>query len=253
MSRAAASPSPGFASGRYYVCLGLLAATALGTHLGASWLEAYFEKLPLPLKAPLYRMEAAALAPYVLAPAQSPPLSDELVESLGTKEYLDWQLVDPRLQPDDPAYHVRLFITYYTGQPDMVPHEPRECMQAAGWRLVTEDRFELDLVRDGLPCNIPVAILGFEPAGVSEDAPRMHVMYFFSANGQYVTTRTGVRRAVAGLWDKYAYYAKLEVAFTDASRTRFADAETSRAALRRLAPHLMEVLWRDHLPDWGKQ
>jgi hypothetical protein len=255
-SSAAAGRASAFASPRYYACLLLVGLSALATHLLAGVLRAYFEKQALPLKAALYRLDAAKLAPYERAARQPDPLGEELLDSLGTREYLNWILVDPRLTPTDPAYMARVFITYYTGQPDMVPHEPRECMQAAGWDLVSEERFEIELTPPGgPPVQTPIAVLGFEPpgaAGQPEDRrPRLHVMYFFNANGRFATDRTGVRVAVANLMDRFAYYAKVEISFQDERGARLASRPESEAALRRLLPRLMRTLWEDHLPDWA--
>ncbi len=63
---------------------------------------------------------------YELHGRQPPPLNDELIANLGTEEYLQWNVVDRTLPPSDPASTCLLFVTYNTGKPDMVPHNPRE-------------------------------------------------------------------------------------------------------------------------------
>ena len=75
-------------------------------------------------------------------------------------------------------------------------------------------------------------------------------MYFFYANGRYVTTRSAVRLAIHDPADRYAFYMKLELSFTDASGRRMATEDQTVAAARRLLEKLMPILWRDHLPDW---
>ena len=72
-----------------------------------------------------------------------------------------------------------IFVSYYTGQPDMVPHEPRECQQAAGWELTYEERHEVTLLGpDGNPVDVPLAVLGFDPPGGSGGSRRT-VLFFF--------------------------------------------------------------------------
>src|SRR5690606_28431599 len=108
-------PGRAFASVRYYVVLGVLGVCALGMQSAARYLEAYFQKEPLALRKPLHLLSVAKLGPeYGLHPRQPEPLSGDLVENLGTEQYLDWRLIDRGRSPDDPAYLARLFITYYT-------------------------------------------------------------------------------------------------------------------------------------------
>ncbi len=250
-----------FASARYVVCLAILIVSAAGMQAVASWLGGHFRKEPLPLLKPLYAMDKSGLAPqYELATLQPPPLSEELVANLGTKEYLDWHVLDVSRADRDAQRRARLFITYYTGQPDLVPHNPKECLGAAGYTLADETLVDVE-VPDGRggTVTLPVSVLEFEPprrgrfeAGDGSDAmPRLVVAFFFYANGGFATTREQVRVRVANLLDRYAFYSKVEVSFSDVRGLRLATRDQTIESIKPLLSKLMPVLFTQHYQDWS--
>jgi hypothetical protein len=76
-------------------------------------------------------MKEQALRPYVVKQKEQ-ILNRDVLESLGTEEYLQWILEAPDAAPGSPTRFCSLFITYYTGNPDMVPHVPDECYVGGG-------------------------------------------------------------------------------------------------------------------------
>lgn len=259
----AAAPDPlavrSEANRRFYICLGLLIVAACTLPFSATFLGAYFRKLPLPTKKPLYAMDSLALLDrYTLAPPelQPRPLGHDEVENLGTENYLMWQILDREQRTGDPTSRAHIFLSYYTGKPDMVPHNPEECNAAAGWALANKQTIKIDVPGPtGNLVGVPVAVLEFDPpetakAMLSTRGPmRRTVMFFFYTNGGFVTTRSEVRWQVSNLADRYAYYSKVEVSFMDAGG-RPATREQSVQALAPLLRTLMPVLWRDHYQDW---
>ncbi len=243
---------------RYWVCVGILICAAVGLQASASALGAYFRKEALPTKKPLNFFDAARLdSRFALAPDQPQPLPHDLVENLGTENYIQLALIDRGLNPTDPTYMAQVFISYYTGKPDMVPHNPKECMRAGGWLLKGESLISAE-VDAGVSkrVSIPVSVLQFEPPQSSKmmfslaPANAQHtVMYFFHTNGGYVTTRNEVRWKVANLADRYAYYSKIEISFSD-KNGRPANREQAVAAVTPLLQAIMPVLWQDHYQDW---
>ncbi len=238
------------ASARYVTCLAILVIAALGMRFVASQFAAFFEKEGLPLQKPLQFLEVGKLAPeYSLALEQPKPLSEEMLENLGTHEYLSCYLVNNKLDPRDQNFLSTVFVSYYTGQPDMVPHAPEECQQAAGWTLTRSETHRMQMLdHKGNEVELPMKVLDFEPPGGGSNGTRT-VIYFFYANGRYVTSRMGVQTATSNLRDRYAYYAKLELAFFS-KRGQPADRELSVASAEKLLRKLMPVLWKDHFPDW---
>ncbi len=242
---------------RYYVCVGILLLAALTMQAVANHLKVTFTKKAVPLKRPLVALDTAKLGPeYRLAASQPPPLNDEVLENLGTHEYLQWFLEDTRRPADDPRGLVHLFITYYTGKADPVPHNPEECYSAGGASL--EGRTQITVTMPGphgKTVQIPVKVLDFVPSArssliVQAEARPLVVAYFFYTNGKYETTRTGVRVATGSLFDRYAYYCKIEMTFTDRQAGIPANREQTEEATRDLLRKLMPILWADHFQDW---
>ena len=239
---------------RFYVCLGVLVVAAASMQTVAGLLGQYFRKQPVPLKKPLYRMDKSKLAPeYTLFYLPAPNLSEDVLQSLGTHEYILWRLEDQTRSSAAPPSIARLFITYFTGQPDMVPHVPDECYLAGGYDPVgTPETIDVFVPRAGAPQDkIPVRVLTFQTpqrGGLGRlqlltNAPET-VMYFFHTNGSYATTRNQVRVSQANLWDRYAYYAKIQVSCSNRNR------EESIAALAPLLRKVMPILLNDHFQDW---
>jgi hypothetical protein len=244
---------------RFYACVALLLVAAAGMQISAGVLQGYFQKMPLPLKRPLHLLDVARLAPqYVLHRNQPAPLSPEMIDTLGTEEYIQWNLVDRQVDRDAPTAVARLFVTYHTGGLTMVPHRPQECMSAAGMILRNEEVVQVT-VQDshGRPLVIPLDVLEFEVpprelqlGATGDNAARMYVAYFFFSNGKYMTSRTQVRAAISNFTDKYAYYSKIELSFNDDNFRRMADRNETVEAAGRLLQKVMPVLWDDHYQDW---
>lgn len=243
-----------FGSARLVVCVVVLVAAAASM----KWLESMgrviFKKDALPLKRPLTQFDRARLAPQYVPHAEVVrPLSDETVQTLGTREYLNLILSDTTRPAGDRTAAAHVFITYYTGQPDMVPHVPDECWLAGGYERVGAWDETVTAAGCRAPADrVPVRLMQFRaPHRLGGAGRDFVVMYFFHCNGAYATTRDQVRLLQANLTDRFAYYAKFEIRFTDASLTQLAGREESIQALERLLPRLLPVVFEDHLPDWG--
>jgi hypothetical protein len=255
---AGARSSPGPASARYYVCLALLAISALSMQVVANWLGGYFRKHAVPLKLPLAQMDRRVLLPAYDLHLQPPqPLSEDVIETLGTDEYLNWIVVDRARERSDPLCVAHVFISYYTGKPDQVqvPHVPEECLVAGGFqRAGTARTVEIPVPGVGAPGDkVPVRVLEFDvrasPLGRGKGGrSTFDIFYFFLCNWDFMTTRNEVRVAQANLFEKYAYYAKVEIRFTDYAFRQFAGQEESIEALEPLLGQILPVLLRDHIP-----
>ncbi len=239
------------ASPRWYLCMGILLVAAAGMQSLAAYCQWYFRKEPVPLKRPLAQLDWFKLAPRYRPHAIQPPLmKEEERQQLGTEDYVQERLVDTQRAATDPTAVANVFITYYTGQPDMVPHVPDECYLAGGFDPVkAPDTVRVPVAGVGAEGDeIPVRVLQFQ----SRDAGQRPttVLYFFHVNGKYRTTRNEVRTQLAGLRERHAYYAKIEITLTNDSpslqRVSSADEEQSRAALAPLLARLMPVLLKDH-------
>jgi hypothetical protein len=241
----------GPASLRYYVCLVVLVSSAAGLHLLATALGIHFVKERVPLKRPLTALDWSKLAPdYRQHLRQPEPINEEMLQKLGTEEYLQVRLLDTRRSPGDLTRVANVLITYYTGQPDLVPHVPEECYSAGGYdQLGDSEDASVQVPGVGAPGDlIPVRVAQFQ---AREGEQRPTVLYFFHANGQYKSSRDGLRTMFAqNLWERYAYFAKIEVFFTNDSDDPRAQRQAGRAeAIEAVGPllrKLMPVLLKDH-------
>lgn len=250
---ASAASGTTLASGRYFACLAILVVAGATNDLIADALKVYFSKQAIPLLKPLYLFDISRLgADYESHTQQPPPLSHEMEENLGATDYWQCNFVDRR--PDHAETRViRLFVTYNTGTPDMVPHNPRECNAASGFVLMDDTNITVEIPYKEKTVEIPVSVLRFAPPQNDarvETASPMTVLYFFYANGRYETSRLGVRNAVHRLRDRYAYYSKIELSFLT-ERGAWASQEASVEAAREFLGKLMPGLWDDHYQDWG--
>jgi hypothetical protein len=243
------------ASARYYICLVILLLSAAGMQTAARYLKYYFRKEPVPLKRRFTELDWRKLAPryrpHVVQPKALPP---EQEEALGTENYLELRLIDTEKSARDPAALANVFLTYYTGQPDMVPHVPDECYLAGGYERVglpTTPSLRVPGV-NAPDDELPVRVVQFQSRG-GRDEP-VTVIYFFSVNGDYRNGREGVRFRLADPRERYAYYCKIELSFTDNQnplQPRQADLQQSLAAAQDLLAKLLPVLIEDHF-DWDR-
>jgi hypothetical protein len=250
----------GLFSPRFLAGLTALVAMAVSLRSIGGAMELYFRKEPVELKKPLQQLDRGQLGPeYGVHHLVPPLLSDDLLQSLGTGEYVNLRIVDERRLEDDPAKVADVFITYYTGQPDMVPHVPDECYLAGGFERVGQPETEwVTITAAGGTEEIPLRVLEFRAtAGMSPGAGgrpaeerTLTVLYFFLCNDEYYTTRNQVRLKLGQIYERYAYYAKLEFRFFDYELRRPADRAAALAAVQPLLQKLMPLLKREHFADW---
>jgi hypothetical protein len=249
----------GLLSPRFLVGLTALVVMAVSLRSIGGAMELYFRKEPVELKKPLQQLDRGLLGPeYGVHHLVPPLLSDDILQSLGTEEYVNLRVVDERRAEDDPAKVADVFITYYTGQPDMVPHVPDECYLAGGFERVGQPATErVTITHGGETEEIPVRVLEFRATpGMSAAAARpakertLTVLYFFLCNDEYYTTRNQVRLKLGQVYERYAYYAKLEFRFFDYELRRPAERAAALAAVQPLLEKLMPLLKREHFADW---
>lgn len=198
-------------------------------------------KKPLPIRKKLEDMDRNALAP--LSFVGSHKLPPEVVEELGTEEYVNWILKEPSTEPFK-GRAINLGITYYTGVVDQVPHVSEECMAQGAFTLDGDETVELKLESCGM--TIPVRRQTFYPP---RDLTMMtYVYYTFSSNGDFFATRNGVRRRNADLFDTHLYYSKIEISFK--ARPNADPVELDNAVSKTLDAVVSE-LFKSHWPKKG--
>lgn len=254
--------------GRRWTALGVSAGVLLAAGVGQSAViantKAVLFKKPVPLRHELYELPKE-VGSWKLVRTE-PPLPDDVEAALGTDKYISMIYEDLDYPEHDPGAKVRIHVAYYTGMIDTVPHVPDRCFLGAGMQLIDSDfaamRLELPEARpdpksDNLltpsvltpPRRVRVPTASFNARHVSFDdpgssRPEIHALYFFIANGKYMSTAEDVRLEGFNISDKYSFYCKVEVQplwveDPDLARQR------TQALLSAIVPEVMAAL-----PDW---
>ncbi len=200
----------------------------------------------------------------------------EMVEELGTKNYLTRSYVGKKPGARGQQVRLDLHVAYYTGVIDAVPHIPERCMVAGGWEIVGQPR-EIPLKLDqsswrphpsppdgwsvmvarlpnefsdapGSPVTLPrdadkisLRITEFRAPKGEE---RLYGGYFFLANGGVCASAESVRSLAFELTEDYAYYCKVQIS-SGSVGTPEEFGEQASSLLGELLPEIMRCV-----PDW---
>jgi hypothetical protein len=242
----ALTPNSRLANPHFLAAAGILAVTAViagpvARHYGA------VVKEPVPLRSPLHELEKSALGPYRFVQAQT--LEADELNTLGTDQYISWELEDTSLaEPSDPLRFVQLFVTYYTGKPDMVPHIPDVCRVGAGYEV--KERADVEVEVPSLGARVPMRMVSFTRSQMyQQDTPT--VIYTFHANGEFTCSREGVRLRTGSITERRAYFSKIEIAFgSTLSRPQNPTPAQTLDGARKLLDRVLPLLLNRHFPDW---
>jgi hypothetical protein len=214
-------------------------------------------KKSLPLKKSLDQLDEKLLEPYKVI-AKSKIDNQDVLESLGTEDYLQWILEDTTADVMSPTRNCSLLITYYTGNPDQVPHVPEACYTGGGNEIKSSSSISLDLGDVNLPGTLhggKISAMALVFTRKSEEiwqaAAEFPVIYFFKVNGTYKGDRTSVRWALGNLTSEYSYFSKVELKFFN-SRGAYPDKQQSIEAAQKLLRVLLPALEKENWPDWGQ-
>lgn len=230
----------------FLVCLVLLGSfTAVFQLMGSLFNWQYF-KLAVPLRKSFDQLDKAKLGQFEFLQAIQVP--EAVLPALGTKEYLQWVLHkrgQGRARAEDV---VQLFLTYYTGVPDQVPHVPEECYSGSGGMDMKDASFlDIPVPALGSGVTVPMQLLEFVNPQHPDLTPQ-YVLYTFHVNGQFCPHRRCVQQALSDLTHKHAYFSKLELTFG------VHDQRPNKAQVMELGTQFVQTviptLVQDHWPDW---
>ncbi|NLX04836.1 MAG: exosortase-associated EpsI family protein [Phycisphaerae bacterium] len=224
----------------------VLAAAAVSVHAAAERLQLHFRKLPIPLRKSLAEFDATKMGSYKFV--QRVELKPEMEAELGTQDYVQLIFEDTSIGDEQaPGRYVHFFVTYYTGDPDQVPHVPDVCYVGAGHQTKNTENFEMIVPGIGADEDrLPVRLLVLERTDTFAVLQRP-VLYFFAVNGGYACERTAVRLRLADLRTKYAYFSKVELAFSGAKQPT---AEQAKELAQKFYAQAVPILVDEHWPDW---
>jgi hypothetical protein len=177
-------------------------------------------------------------------------IKPEVLDGLGTDQYIQWTLLDlSRAGAPQPEDFVQLFVTYYTGAPDQVPHVPEECYMGGGFEKTGDSFLDVPVPALGPDATVRFRVLEFKGPQFTTQGTKL-VMYVFHTNGRFCADRNCVRSALADPFARHAYFSKLEVSFgtSEALPTR----EKALEAGKRFLAVVIPVLLKDHWPDWDQ-
>jgi hypothetical protein len=243
----------------FLICVAVLVAASSGLAITG---RTKVKKDPLPLKKQLSTIDEKALAPYRVL-SKSKIQNEDVVKALGTEEYIQWMLEDASAEPGSSVRYSSLFITYYTGTPDAVPHIPDECYLGGGSQTMGSSEVEVPITwlangQAKMKQNIPVRCVVFSGKGTQawESDTQFSVMYTFKVNGVYKGNREGVRIALGANLSRYSYYAKVEWQFLGRSgidrSNIYPTREEAVKASEKLLGIVLGELERSYWPDWDQ-
>jgi hypothetical protein len=228
----------------FLICAAVLALAGGGMSLVTQRLGLYLKKEPLPLKKPLDALDEGKLAPYKVT-AKIRIENQDIRASLGTEDYIQWLLEDPREPTASPARMLLLFVTYYR-RPDRVPHVPEECYTGGGYQRLATNAVAFQIGTREIPGRY--LLFAKTAQDLAPAMPQFPVLYLFRVNGEYAGSRDEARMALnKNVFGKHSYFCKIELVFNQSSvaPTR----ETATAASGKLLAVLLPLLEQEHWPD----
>ena len=235
----------------FLVCVAVLAIAGGGMSIAIKSLGVYLKKVPLPLKKSLGFLDEESLAPYKVV-SKKKIENKELLESLGTEDYIQWRLEDPDVTPESAVRYCLLFITYYE-LPDVVPHVPEECYTGGGYQRLARDSVIFEINKLGFERKIhgKYLVFGSKKSNFWRGSEKFPVLYLFKVNGEYAGSREEARIILnKNLFRKSSYFCKVELVFNQGFVAP--GKEDAVAASEKLLAVILPILEREHWPDWEK-
>ena len=236
----------------FLVCAGVLLITACTLSAAIKLSGAYLKKEPCLLKKPLSELDTSKLEPYKVVAKQNIDNLD-VIETLGTEEYIQWVLEDTGVSEKENVRFCTLFITYYK-LPDLVPHVPEECYTGGGFRQTNSDVVPLAINKAGAEQQINARYLVFTGtgSGLLVGETTFPIFYVFSVNGEYTNGRVGTRNILnKNIFGKYSYFSKVEWKFYNnkLGRISYPNKQEAVAASEKLLKVILPILEQEHWPS----
>ncbi|HET6247169.1 MAG TPA: hypothetical protein VFE47_05660 [Tepidisphaeraceae bacterium] len=283
------SPTPSikrtFTQPAFIVVVLVLAICGATLNATVKYFQLTFHKRAVPIRVSLKTGVPQTLGHWVCVSPDT-AINPEIQQVLGTSEYIFRDYVDSRkvgadeiellkkaptqnrdiilaeIQSTRPSAVIRCSVTYYTGSADTVAHVPERCMVADGFAVKEYETVEKPAVGnypDGTPRDLDFRFLGFEDqTAVGQKVQRVarNVGYVFHCDGEYESSPYRVRQHLENLFERYGYYAKVEMmtaatvapGFHHGSSETNDKADSKAAMVDFLSDALPEI--EKCLPDW---
>lgn len=268
----------------FVVAVILLGTAAATLNFATGFLQLHFKKRPVPMRVAAF--DAPDGFPAVLGPwlqvTRDTPLDADTEHILGTNQYVnrvyvDTRVLDPqqlealkadtgsgraaelaRIQRESPQAVISLGLYYYTGLVDTVAHIPDRCYIADGYDVSsyqTKADQKFGTYPDGTDRVVSFRYINFEDQ-TGQRRESKNVAYLFHVNGHYESDPLGVRRSLQNLFERYGYYAKMELmtvspSHADDPAAQQAAQETSVVAVEDFLGRALPQFERC-MPDWAQ-
>lgn len=232
----------------FLICVAVLAIAGVGMSAAKKAFKIILKKEPCPLVKSLDLLADDGLAPYEIVNKRIIE-NEEIVEALGTEDYIQWVLEDTQAVSFGTPPKMMLFITYYR-LPDRVPHVPEVCYTGGGYQRLKSDGVVFEINNDdGFERTIPgrYLLFGRSGGGFSPGLEEFPVLYFFRVNGEYVGSRDAARMALGNIFRKAVYFSKIEFVFNQSATVP--DKDGAVAACEKLLSVILPILEAEHWPD----
>ncbi|ARN57942.1 hypothetical protein [Sedimentisphaera salicampi] len=228
----------------------ILGGLAAGKRIIIDNLGIYLQKQPIELKNSLDELNIDGKKGYVVRKKRKIE-NKEIEKELGTTDYIIWEIENTEAPSDSPTKFCSLFITYYTGINDRIPHVPEECYFGAGNVVKGYREGQLNLLSsDQQNTSQSYRMVEFvsKADSIWRGSKPFYVCYLLKVNGEFASNRTEARNIMAtNLFGKYSYFAKIEWRFNGKS-SHPTKSEIDKAS-QGLMSFVVEELDKNHWPD----
>lgn len=236
----------------YLICVIILLVSAASMTIVIKALGVHLQHEPLPLIKSLDLLDENSLGAYKVVKKDKIENQDVL-ETLGTEQYIEWTLEDTEQPQDSPVRNCSLFITYYP-LADKVPHVPEECYAGSGYQRQSGSSETISIIKDGQRKEIKVRYLEFGLKGESllARSMRFSVMYVIRVNDVYADDRNEARTTLAAnLFSKHSYFSKVEWKFF--GNGKYPSRKEALKASEKLLTVILPILEKEHWPELEKE
>ncbi len=237
----------------FLICTIVLVVACSFMSLAIKGFADFVKKEPLPLKKSLDLLDEdkKALGCYKVLSKQK-VLNEQIVNELGTEDYIEWTLENTEEPSDSPVRMCSLFITYYR-MPDRIPHVPDECYVGVGYQRLAGNNINFKVNIDGVEQELPGRCVIFSSVGDNYWSSRKFpVLYLFRVNDEYCGNRESARVALdKNLFGRHSFFSKVELRFFNdnfGSKTSLSMDEAIQAGSKFLEVFL-PILQKEHWPD----
>jgi hypothetical protein len=237
----------------FLICAAILALVGGGKSVAIKSFGIYLKKEPWPLKKSLDLLDEKGLAPYKVV-SKDKIESEDVVDSLGTKDYIQWVLQDLDAPANSAVCYCSLLITYYE-LADKVPHVPEECYMGSGFQRLASDNVTIVAGTQKIPTRY-IVFTGTE-SDYWQKSRKFPILYFFRVNKEYASSREETRFILnKNIRSKHSYFCKVEWKFFNAGRdvegwgknVYYPDKDEAITASEKLLSVILPILEKEHWP-----